>query len=80
MTPARLESEERELKCHTEEFVHSGPFARDVAHTFSVLAWPSGHAYATTTIYLSGKAATPGSSMPARNSSDAPPPVEMCEI
>src|ERR1700692_706604 len=25
-------------------------------------------------------AATPGSSIPAKNSSDAPPPVEMCEI
>src|SRR5580693_9129893 len=30
--------------------------------------------------HFSGSAATPGSSMPARNSSDAPPPVEICEI
>src|SRR5579859_967802 len=30
--------------------------------------------------YLSVSAATPGSVMPARNSSDAPPPVEMWEI
>src|SRR5438876_6910739 len=30
--------------------------------------------------YLSGRTATPGSSMPARNSSVAPPPVEICEI
>src|SRR5712692_9375606 len=30
--------------------------------------------------YFSVRAATPGSSMPAKNSSDAPPPVEMCEI
>ena len=30
--------------------------------------------------YLSFKAATPGSSSPARNSSVAPPPVEMCVI
>src|ERR1700680_3417035 len=29
---------------------------------------------------FSVNAATPGSSMPARNSSEAPPPVEMCEI
>src|ERR1700758_1921758 len=32
------------------------------------------------THHLSVSAATPGSSIPARNSSDAPPPVEMCEI
>src|ERR1700728_4168158 len=30
--------------------------------------------------HFSGSAATPGSSIPARNSSDAPPPVEICEI
>src|SRR5579862_7504764 len=30
--------------------------------------------------YLSVKAATPGNSIPARNSNDAPPPVEICEI
>src|ERR1700691_6021828 len=30
--------------------------------------------------YLSVSAATPGNSIPARNSSDAPPPVEICEI
>src|SRR5437016_4921535 len=30
--------------------------------------------------YLSVNAATPGNSIPARNSSDAPPPVEICEI
>jgi hypothetical protein len=30
--------------------------------------------------YLSGSAATPGNSIPARNSNEAPPPVEMCEI
>src|SRR5207244_2512580 len=30
--------------------------------------------------HLSGNAATPGSSRPPRNSSDAPPPVEMCVI
>src|SRR6202051_282408 len=29
---------------------------------------------------FSVNAATPGSSIPARNSSEAPPPVEMCEI
>src|SRR6202049_4819587 len=29
---------------------------------------------------FSVNAATPGSSIPARNSSDAPPPVEICEI
>src|SRR5690348_17087768 len=31
-------------------------------------------------IYLFVSVVTPGSSIPARNSSDAPPPVEMCEI
>src|ERR1700728_2497130 len=31
-------------------------------------------------IYLSGSATTPGSSIPAKNSNDAPPPVEICEI
>jgi hypothetical protein len=30
--------------------------------------------------YLSGSAATPGNSIPAKNSNDAPPPVEICEI
>ena len=30
--------------------------------------------------YLSVRAATPGSTVPPRNSSDAPPPVEMCVI
>jgi len=30
--------------------------------------------------YLSSNAATPGRVSPARNSSVAPPPVEMCEI
>src|ERR1700736_425131 len=30
--------------------------------------------------HFSGSAATPGSVRPARNSSDAPPPVEICEI
>src|SRR5690242_14363449 len=34
----------------------------------------------TSRLYLFVSAATPGSSMPARNSSEAPPPVEMCEI
>src|SRR3982074_2813051 len=29
---------------------------------------------------FSVNAATPGSSIPAKNSSDAPPPVEMCDI
>src|SRR6185295_15387989 len=32
------------------------------------------------TDYLSGRAATPGSSMPAKNSRVAPPPVDICEI
>src|SRR6266566_1420723 len=31
-------------------------------------------------IYLLVRASTPGSLWPPRNSSDAPPPVEMCEI
>ena len=30
--------------------------------------------------YLSSRHATPGSSLPSRNSSEAPPPVEMCVI
>src|SRR5450432_3077357 len=30
--------------------------------------------------YLLVKASTPGSFLPSRNSSDAPPPVERCEI
>src|SRR5271165_1140811 len=30
--------------------------------------------------FLSVSASTPGSFFPSRNSSDAPPPVEMCEI
>ena len=30
--------------------------------------------------YLSWRQATPGSSLPSRNSSDAPPPVEICVI
>ena len=30
-------------------------------------------------LYLSVSAATPGSTLPPRNSSDAPPPVEMCD-
>src|SRR5215203_6982401 len=31
-------------------------------------------------VYLSVSAATPGSTRPPRNSSEAPPPVEMCEM
>src|SRR6478735_12829434 len=30
--------------------------------------------------YFFDRASTPGSTLPSRNSSDAPPPVEMCEI
>src|SRR5579859_1550079 len=36
--------------------------------------------FITSAGYLSVSAATPGSSIPARNSSEAPPPVEICEI
>src|SRR5205085_803650 len=36
---------------------------------------PVGHAGA----HLSVKAATPGSTLPSRNSSEAPPPVDTCE-
>src|ERR1700691_4164220 len=38
------------------------------------------HAFCSLSSYFSGSAATPGNSIPARNSNDAPPPVEISEI
>src|SRR5579859_3533327 len=53
----------------------SPPFVRLMFAIVTAKKWRS-----STPHFYRCSAFTPGSSIPARNSSDAPPPVEMCEI